>query len=59
MRYAALAVFLDLLTAFFAALFFANGEATLPARINAHLFLTASRIALRPAALIVRFLVVG
>jgi hypothetical protein len=39
---------------FFAALFFANGEGILPARINAHLFLTASRIAFRPAALIMR-----
>jgi hypothetical protein len=50
---------LDLLTAFFAALFFANGEAALPARINAHLFLTAFRIAFRPAALMERFFVVG
>jgi hypothetical protein len=41
---------------FFAAFFrFANGDAALPARINAHLFLTASRIAFRPAALIIRF----
>ena len=63
MRYAALAIFLGLLAAFFATFAsvfpFANGDAALPARINAHLFLTASRIALRPAALIVRFFVVG
>jgi len=34
---------------------FANGEVALPAFISLHRFLAASAIALRPAALIVRF----
>ncbi len=35
----------------FPGFFFANGEAALPAFISAHLFLAASAIAFRPAAL--------